>query len=52
MKEETEDEEAMMMEGKADAMRKIKETIRNEQQEQEDKLRSGVNTKGCHVRVF
>ena len=39
VKEDTEDEEAMLMEGKSDAVRKLKEKIRTEQEEEEQKLR-------------
>ena len=39
VKEDTEDEEAMLMEGKTDAIRKMKDKIRVEQQEEEQKLR-------------
>ena len=39
VKEDTEDEEAMLMEGKLDAVRKLKEKIRTEQEEEEQKLR-------------
>ena len=39
VKEDTEEEEAMMMEGKSDAMRKLREKLRREQDEQEEKMR-------------
>ena len=39
VKEETEEEEAMLMEGKSDAIRKLKDRIKKEQQTEEDKIR-------------
>lgn len=42
VKEDTEEEEAMLMEGKSDAIRKLKEKIKKEQQVAEDKIRSVV----------